>query len=569
MDRFGGGRAAPEHPGWSAYTFGDCMAQLGGLVRRAHSLGVDRGVPVAILAQTSHMWSACDLATLVLGGITVGIYPSLTAEQVAFQLRHSRARLLIVEDRAQAEKIAPLLPTLPDLERVLAMDPDAGVPPLTPAADDPAFLRERAEMVQPDDIATYVYTSGTTGDPKAVMLTHRNFCTIVAGSRVALPTRPGDRSVVFLPLAHSLQRFALYRGLGENTVGYYAPSIAALPQTLKVARPHVLASVPRMLEKIKSTAETRASERGERARRALDWAVGIGRSVRAHERAGERPPVGLRLQHRLAERLVYRRVREAMGGELRMFISGGAALPLDVGEWFEAIGIQVREGWGLTETSAPATTNREDRCKPGTVGLPLPGVEVRVAEDGELLVRGPGNFVGYLDDEEATRAAFTEDGFFRTGDIGSIDADGFVRILDRKKALIVTAGGKNIAPVPIEARVTGGLVGHAVVIGSERPYLVAVLAPEPEALAELAARRGWPGDAAAWSQQDEVRAQMQARVDAANADLARFQTIKRFAVLPVPLTIETGELTPTLKLKRRVIVERYADVIDELYAVTR
>ena len=277
-------------------------------------------------------------------------------------------------------------------------------------------------------------------------------------------------------------------------------------------------------------------------------------------------PVSLALQHRIADRLVLSKVRSGLGGALELVVCGGAALSIEVGDWFEAVGIPVREGWGLTETCAPATTNTLHHVRSGSVGPPLPGVRIRLASDGEVEVESPGNFRGYHRDPEATAAAFTEDGWFRTGDLGSIDPDGFLRIVGRKKAIIVTAGGKNIAPVPIEQELQGGLIGQAVVVGSERPYLVALLSIDPEALELRARTRGWSGHAEEWLCKAEVEQELAARVATVNASLPRFQQVKRWARLPRPLSVEDGTLTATLKTRRTAVAEAHADIIDSLYA---
>jgi len=385
-----------------------------------------------------------------------------------------------------------------------------------------------------------------------VVLTHRNFVSIVESSALVLPTYPGERSIIFLPMAHVLQRFAIYVGLSNDLEGWFCSHIPHLPQVLQVARPHVLATVPRMLEKIKATAEQRAAARGKAATRIFAWSIAVGTQYSRLLRAGAPVPRALSLQHRLADRLVLSKIRANMGGCMRQFISGGAALGTDVAEFFEACGIQVREGWGLSETCAPAATNAEADFKLGTVGRALPGVEIKLAEDGELLVKGPGNFLCYHKDPDATSEAHTADGFFKTGDIGEIDGEGFIRIVDRKKELIVTAGGKNIPPVNIEKRLEGGIVDQAVVIGSERPYLVALLTVSAELAADL-------GEA-------EVADRVAAKVAEANAGLPSYETVKRFAILPEPLSLEKGELTPTMKLKRRAICARHAAQIEALYA---
>jgi long-chain acyl-CoA synthetase len=562
-----GGRPSTLQPGWRTYTLGECRDQVSGLARRLHALGVKAGTPVAILAETSHLWSAMDLAILALRGVTVGIYPTLTGEQVAWQLRHSRARILVVEDADQAHKVSPWLHELDDLVHVFAMDDDAGVPRLAPAEADPAFLAARVAEVQPTDLATIVYTSGTTGEPKGVELTHANFLAVLEATRQALPTHPGERGLVFLPLAHSLQRTVLYRGLMEDIQGWYC-TIAELPETIPLARPTTLVTVPRMLEKIKAKAEATAAARGPRAAKVFDWAIGVGRAHAFLRRHGRDIPLTLALQHRLADRLVFQKVRAKFGGELKLIVSGGAALGVSVAEWFEALGIDVREGWGLTETCAPATANTREHVRLGTVGLPLPGVELRLDTDNEVLVRSPGNFKAYHRDPEATAASFTDDGYFRTGDLGSIDPDGFLRITGRKKAIIVTAGGKNIAPVPIEKDLEGGPIDQAVVIGSERPYLIALVSIDPEFAADSAqpgAAQSGPSQRDAGAGTDDWTAAVQARVDAANARRPRFEQVKKWARLPEALSVETLTLTPTLKVKRAAVEARYQELIAGLY----
>lgn len=559
------GPRAPAPEGWTAWNGRACLEQLAGLARRLSALGADRGVPLAILGDTCHTWAACDFANLSLGGITIGIYPSLLGPDVAWQLRHAEARVLIVQNRAQYEKVAPHLGELPALQHVLAMEPDAGCPQLLPDAPDMDFLRARVAAVQPDDIATLIYTSGTTGNPKGAILTHRVLLDTIRIVQKVVTLTDEDRAIVFLPFAHILQRFTLYQGLTAGVVGYYCPSLAALPEVLQVAKPTLFATVPRFLEKVRAGAAARAAERGDRAAKIFAWASDVGKAT-AHARWHGGAGLSLRLQHAIADRLVFSKIRERLGGSLRLIISGGAALNPEVNTWFEGAGVTVREVWGLTETCGPATLVPADEWLPGTVGRALPEVDIRLDEDGEVLVRGPNLFKGYFKEPEATAAVLTEDGFFRTGDIGRVDEQGVLKIVDRKKEILVTAGGKNIPPVNIEKKLEGGLVGQAVVIGSERPFLVALLAPDPEVLTATAKEKGWEGDYAALAARSDVRAAFQARVDEVNGKLASFESIKKFAVLPAPLSLETGELTPTLKLKRRVIAEKYAALIDGLYA---
>jgi len=561
--------AAPE--GWRHLSLGQALASIAGLVVRLRALGVGRGSRVAILAETSHAWCALDLAILSLGGVTVGIYPTLTGKDVAWQLRHCGAELLVVDDDRRYAPVAPFLDELVDLRHVFAMKPDQSVPPLAPGRPDEALLRQQIAAVGPDDVATVVYTSGTTGEPKGVVLTHGHFLANILGTRQHWPLPPAQRSIVFLPLAHSLQRFATYRGLVEDISGWFSPSIDALPDVIAASSPTILVTVPRMLEKIRAKAQARAASRGAVPSALMRWAELVGVAAYHHRVRGTAPPQRLALQARIADRLVARRVREGLGGALHTVISGGAAISPEVALWFEAMGIAVRQGWGLTETCAPASFETDTDFRLGTVGRPLPDTDIRIADDGEILVRGPGVFDGYLDNPDATAEAFALDPdggapWFRTGDLGSIDADGYLSITGRKKALIVTAGGKNIAPAPLEKGLEGGVIGQALVVGDERPYLVALLTLDEEALAARARAGGWPGGPEDWRQRPEVDDEVAARVDALNATLPRFSTIKRFSVLPRPWTVDAGELTPTLKLKRRVVAARYADDVDALYA---
>ena len=550
---------------WDPVTLSEIESEVSGLARRLAAMGVQLGTPVAIVAETSHEWAACDLAVLCLGGITIGLYPTLTGKQLARQLQHSGAEILIVQGQDMLDKLDDYLDDLEEIRHIFSLSDGADAPRLHPAQADVPFLRQLAEQVRPEQDATWVYTSGTTGKPKAVVLSHATFSANIRASQQALPVEPGERTVIYLPLAHALQRFAQYRGLVEDGQGWFAPGLEALPQTIAAARPTVLPVVPRVLEKIVARAEATAAARGPVAAASLKWAIAVGRTVYGHRVAGTRIPRRLALQHALAARIVYPKIRERLGGALRLVVSGGAALSPETASWFEAIGIAVREGWGLTETCAPATVNRLDAWRPGSIGLPMPGVEVKLSASGELLVRGSGVFSGYLRDPAATAAAFTSDGFFRTGDLGWRDDDGFFYISGRIKELIVTAGGKNIAPVPIEMLLEGGLFAQAVVIGDRQPYLTALLVPDEEALSALAAEHGWSGGFSDWSAQPMVQEQAERAVAAANERLASFQTVKQFVVLPAPLTVASGQLTATLKKRRAAISAAYASQIKAMY----
>jgi long-chain acyl-CoA synthetase len=550
---------------WRAATRHEVLCDVARLARALHDhYGVTDGTPVGILSETRPEWSAVDHAVLALGGVVVGVYPTLTPEQIRWILNHAGVRLLVVEGAALAERARGWR----DDAVMLSIDPAPGLEQLTPTGPaDLDWLAARIGRVRPEQDLAVIYTSGTTGSPKGAVLTHAARVATCVASREVAPLQRGDRSVVFLPLAHSFQRFAGYRGLLEDAEGWYCPSIKDLPRVMTEARPTVLASVPRMLEKIKLRAEDAAAARGPRAARVFGWAIGVGRRVAERRHAGA--PISLRDQIalRVADRLVLSKVRARLGGHLRFIVSGSARLDPDVGWWFEAIGVPVLEGWGLTETCAPATANRAGRHRVGTVGPPIPGMEIKLAADGEVFVRGPGLFRGYLHDPDATAAAF-EEGWYKTGDIGAIDDDGALRIVDRKKEILVTAGGKNVPPVNLELLLgRSPVVGQAIVVGDGRPYLVALLSPDPDGVDALCARLGVPdGPLDARLADPGVRAAFADAVAAANRELARFEQIKRFEVLPRPLDAAHDELTATLKPRRKQIAHNWSATIDRLYA---
>lgn len=558
------GALDPDHPGWRRFTVRDAAEQVSGLARRLEALGVRPGTRVALVARPSHLWIALDLAILSLGGVTVGLYVDTPASRLAWHLDHAEIELLVVEDAATHDRLAAHLDDREHLRHVRSLWPGAACPPLTPGEPDVAWLRSKLQALSEDTVATVVYTSGTTGLPKGVVLTHGAFLRVVEATRTALPTRPGDRSVLYLPLAHSLQRFVVYRGLAED-VGGFLCGPHDLPEVLPQAQPDLLVVVPRVLEVIRATAHARA-QRSPVAARVFAWALRVGGAVAHLRRHGRPVPPRLALQHALADHLVLSRIRAGLGGRVRFLVSGGAALAPTVQAWFEAAGLPTYEGWGLTETCAPATTNTPDHRRPGTVGLPLPGVRVRLADDGEVEVQTPGMFSGYLGDPDATAAVLSADGWFRTGDLGAVDPDGFLRIVGRKKDLLVTAGGRNVAPAPLEQALVGGVVEQAVVVGSERRKLAALLALDEAVLADRARRQGWPGGASAWRRRPEIAREVQDRITAANAGRLPFEQVLLHAILPEALSIEAGTLTPTLKVRRAAVEARYASLLDALYA---
>ncbi|HHQ48779.1 MAG TPA: long-chain fatty acid--CoA ligase, partial [Acidobacteria bacterium] len=508
--------------------------------------------------------------------VDVPFYPNLTAEQVAFQAADSGAKVVIAEDPAQMEKLLTTRDHLPALEHLIQMDgPFAegvlSLEELIRAEDAPAAgerFWERAERVRPEDLATIVYTSGTTGRPKGAMLSHRNFTSNVEAFIPRLPVTPEDLALEFLPLCHVFERTAGYTYMYIGCRRAYCATAVVGDYIAEIA-PTVFASVPRLFEKIHATILSKVEAAPPVRRKLFHWAVDTGWKVAQLRLEGQKPGPLLGIQHGFADRLALSKIRAALGGRVRLCISGGAPLASSLNRFFHSIGIPIQEGYGLTETSPgigiSGAAPGENRL--GAIGTALDNLEVKLAPDGELLVRGPSVFSGYWNLPEATAEAFDEDGFFRTGDIARIDEDGFIWITDRKKDLIVTAGGKNIAPQPIENELKKSpYIDNAVLIGDRRPYLVALLSPATDELQTWAAQRGLGGTPLpTLLAMPEVQDLFSTAVAEVNRHLARYEQIKKHRVLPEPLSVETGHLTPTLKVKRRIVERDFADVIDELY----
>ncbi|MFV2073506.1 MAG: long-chain fatty acid--CoA ligase [Thermoanaerobaculales bacterium] len=540
------------------------------------ALGVGAGDRVMLLCDTRPEWHMIDIAILSLGAVNAPIYATLTPAQVAYQARDSGAAVAIAEDAEQMAKFIAARSTCPDLEhlvqlegpreeRVLALDD------LWRETTDGAEERfwGRAARVKEDDLATIVYTSGTTGEPKGVMLTHRNIVTNVVEGIERVDVLPDELGLEFLPLCHMIERLAGYMYMSLGTSRAYC-SVYHVGELMATIRPAVFASVPRLLEKVHAAVMAKANAAPAPRRALFHWAIATGSELANRRLAGRPVGLGLTFKHRIADRLVLAKVRGALGGRLKASFCGGAAVPLYVHEFFQAIGVPVQEAWGLTETSPMITMNgwAPGDLRLGSVGRPLPSYEMRVADDGELLAKGPSVFQGYWNKPEQTAEVFDAEGFFHTGDIGTIDEDGFVFITDRKKDLIVTAGGKNIAPQPVESELKESpFIDNAVLIGDGRPFIVALLAPDPEAVAAWAGERGEEADdLVGVLAHPELMRRFAEAVEGVNAKLARFEQIKDFRILPEPLTVEGGALTPTLKVKRRVVAGEYAKLIEEMYA---
>jgi long-chain acyl-CoA synthetase len=542
-----------EHDGgWREVTWEDAAQRVDALAAGLLARGVGRGDAVAVLARTRLEWVLLDWAVMSIGAVVVGIYPTSSAKESAYILGHSETVLAFAEDEAQREKLASVQAETPTVREIVPFDELAALEAegRAYAAAHPGAVEAAGREVQEDDLGTLIYTSGTTGPPKGCMLTHKNLVT--AAVRVQTNVEDGsDVILLFLPLAHTFGRLvhqsAAYYG---STVGFVADA-TRVGEALAAMRPTVLPAVPRIYEKIHAGVLDRI-EGGGGAKRTLGlWALGVGARASRLRRAGRPVPALLAAQERLADRLVFAKVKQKLGGRLRVGVSGAAPLGMDVLEFFHSLGMLVIEGYGLTETASSLSVNDPDDFRFGTVGRAVEGTEVRLDEDGEILVRSDTVFAGYFKDPEATAAAFTGDGWFRTGDVGEIDDDGFVKITDRKKDLIITAGGKNIAPQNLEnALKASRFVSQALAVGDRRPYIVALITLDP-------------GEVEATGR--DARELVQEIVDEVNKDRVRVEQIKRFAILPRDFTQEDGEVTPTLKLRRKVVHEHFADEIADLY----
>jgi long-chain acyl-CoA synthetase len=481
-----------------------------------------------------------------IGAVVVGLYPTNTAKECEYVLEHSEAVLALAEDEEQVRKLVSIRGSLPTLREVIPFDW------LEKLESDGRLAKHlRPEPVEEDDLATLIYTSGTTGPPKGCMLTHRNLVT-AATCVVEGLQQPGDVVLLFLPLAHSYGRLAHQAASFRGATVALVADVARVPEAIAAVRPTVLPAVPRVYEKVHANTLGEIERAGGSRRRIGLWALGVGARGSRARREGAGLPAVLALQERLADRMVFAKVRDRLGGRLRVGISGAAPLSTEVMEFFHALGVPVIEGYGLTETASSATVNAPDDFRIGSVGRPVEGAEIRLADDGEILIRSDAVFAGYYKDPEATADALTEDGWLRTGDVGEIDTDGFLRITDRKKDLIITAGGKNIAPQNLEnALKASRFISQAIVVGDRRPYVTALLTLDE---AEVA------------SSGRDAQQLVQRLVEDVNRDRARVEQIKRFVILPRDFSQEEGEVTPTLKLRRNVIHKHFADEIEKLYA---
>jgi len=546
------------------------------------ALGRGKGDAVALLSTSRAEWVQADFAIFSAGCVTVPVYPTYPPDLIAYVVNDSGAKTIIVEDPGQLSKVLEARDKMPGLEQIVVITGyDAPQPPkmvmtwetLRRLGRDSvdahrSTLAERVASTRPTDLATIVYTSGTTGPPKGVMQTHGNHIAAVTASKQATPVEEGWVHLLFLPLAHSFARLESFLGVAHGLTTAFAENLDKVGENLKETRPHFICSVPRVFEKVYGKILAGVEAGSPAKRKIFGWAVSVGRDVSRHQQRGQPVPATLELKRKLAHRLVFSKLHAALGGRLQWAVSGGAPLSRDIAEFFHAAGILLLEGYGLTETCPALTFNRPDRFKFGSVGQTLPGVQLRIAADGEILARGPNiATLGYFKQPEATREVFDLDGWFHTGDIGTIDADGFLVITDRKKDLIVTAGGMNIAPQNIENLLKADpFISQVMIYGDRRPYPVALITVNPEELSKFAREQGiLTSEAAAIVKHPKVVERVGRTVEEKNTQLQSYAKIKRFTVLATDFTLDGGELTPTLKVKRRVVSQKYKDAIEELY----
>jgi long-chain acyl-CoA synthetase len=544
-----------------------------------HAIGVRPGDRIALLSESRVEWTLTDAGSIFAGAIDVPIYPTLTPPQVRYILNDSGARVLVIECREKVEELQQILGECPDVKQVIFFDPDGVAPEDGLTLEqleqkgreleqrDPGHVDRSSMQTKPDDLATIIYTSGTTGEPKGVMLTHSNLVTNLIDSSGHLSFGEHDIALSVLPLSHVFERQAMYMYLHQGMAVYFAESLQTIGPNLREVRPTVLVGVPRIFEKIYQRIQERAAEKGKLSEALLAWSVSVAREYAKHTLDHKPVPATLKLKHAIASKLVFSKWHKAFGGRIRLLVSGGAALAEDLSYIYIGVGIPIVQGYGLTETSPVITTSRIEDNRVGTVGTAIPNVDIRIAEDGEIEVRGPNIMRGYYNKPEATDAVFTSDGWFKTGDIGTLEEDGFLRITDRKKELFKTSGGKYISPQPIEQAIKGSrFVNQVVLIGAGRKFPAALIVPVWEQLESYCKLKGIEVKSRSeLCKHPRIIDLIQRQIDGLTPNLARYEKIKKVALLENEFTIEGEELTPTLKVKRRVIDEKYKDVIARIY----
>ena len=578
IQHYGGKPALAHKPKGGTYqdiSYTELGESVEAFSKGLNALGVEKEDRVAILSENRPEWAISDFGILKAGAVTVPMFSTLTAAQVGYILKDSGSKIICVSTSRQLEKVAAIRDEVPTLEQVIVFDPLEDELPEGVIQFEAVCELEGEETetdASEDDIATIIYTSGTTGDPKGVMLTHANFIFNLHACKSLIDVSDADVLLSFLPLSHVFERLGgHYVPLFSGAKIAYAESVLTVRQNMEEIAPTVMLSVPRLYETMHDRILRAVQEGSSVKQKIFHWGVSVGSAVSSAIQKGKKPSAILQLQQGIADKLVFAKLKAATGGRLRFFVSGGAALPQSIAEFFHAAGILILEGYGLTETSPVISMNHPAGWKFGTVGAPVPGVEVEIAEDGEILTRGPHVMKGYFNNESATTEVIDEEGWFHTGDIGIIDEDGFVKITDRKKNIIVLSNGKNVAPQPIESElVQSPFIDQILLVGNERKNLAALIVPNFDALKAWAAENGvgtgsTDGETPSLLETREVQQLIQSEIRSRLTDFADFEQVRRFTLLEKEFSQEADEMTPTLKLKRNVIIERYGDAIEEMY----
>jgi long-chain acyl-CoA synthetase len=544
------------------------------------SIGVRSGDMVSIISENRPEWVIADQAIVALAAVNVPIYPTMTAKQNEYIFKDAGIKFVIVSNQFQLQKVLKVLPEVKTIEKIIIMAEKASVSDpsvLTFGSilemgekykrEDPDHINASLATIKPQDLLTLIYTSGTTGNPKGVMLTHENLCSNIKASADVILLKPTDVLLSFLPLSHSFERMAgYYTAMACGCTIAYAESVETVRDNMLEVRPTVLTTVPRLFERIHSRIMKQVDAGPASKKKIFLWALGVGREYAAQKKQNRISPV-LKMKHALADKLVFSKLRERTGGRMRFFVSGGAALPREFGEFFESAGMTIIEGYGLTETSPVVSANRLDNYRFGAVGQPIPGVEVKIASDGEILSRGPNTMKGYWKLPAETAEMIDSEGWLHTGDIGHVDAEGFLHITDRKKHLFVSSGGKNIAPQPIENLFLGSkYIEQFMLIGDRRMFLTALIVPDFDALREFADARNIPyTDNADLVKHPEVNQLIETDIGDIQKDLANYERVRKFTLLERQFSIEDGELTPKLSVRRKVVEEKYRELIEGMY----
>ena len=567
---------------WVGLTGLDIRNTVTDIAFALRSLGMQSGSNAAILSNNSPQWAMSDYGIICSGSASVSIYPTLIPSQIEYILNDSKSSLIFIENQEQYEKIKAIWSNCPSLKTIVLLDnSDTGnienVYTLNDLLDMGSEHSKSVDLsfdsllntAKPSDLLTLIYTSGTTGNPKGVMLSHENLIANMEGIGKLIDFETDDVFLSFLPLSHVFERMGgHFTAFSRACTIYYAEGIEQVPANLQEAKPTVVLSVPRLYEKMHARIIEGLKSAPSARQKIFWWAIDVGRNYSMLSIAGEKIPFTLNLKHKIADKLVYSKVRLRMGGRLKFFVSGGAPLSQEIGEFFAAAGITILEGYGLTETSPVLSSNSPEAIRYGSVGKPLFNVEIKIAPDGEIIAKGPSIMKGYYNNDEATKEAIDNDGWFHTGDIGEFDGDGFLKITDRKKNILVTSAGKNVAPAPMEnAMVASPYIEQVVVIGDKRNFISALIVPAFEAVESYLLEKNIEGlSASAIVEHSDVVSLLNGEVNDAMQNFANYERVKKFTLLPRLLTLEKGELTPTLKVVRRVVLSNFEEYVDSMYS---